>query len=355
MNSFNNIQNKLEQFIRKFYTNELIKGAILFFAIGLLYFIVTLLIEYALWLNPIARTILFWTFIIVELALLLKFIAFPLAKLFKLQNGINFEDASKIIGNHFPEVNDKLLNVLQLHSDKTKSELLLASIDQKSMELQPVPFKLAVNFKNNLKYLKYAAIPVVILLISLFTGHFDWFSDSYKRVVNYQIAYEPPAPFKFYVVNENLNALENKDFKLIITTEGNVIPNSAQITHNNETYYLKQNNPGEFEYVFSQLKKGVSFNLFANNVTSKSYTIEVLKVPTLLSFDMFLDYPSYTKKKDETLKNTQEMRLFLKAQKYRGSFKPNRQILLIYIQKIHYSFLLIMKTFLKLLKHLKAH
>ena len=100
----------------------------------------TLLIEHTLWLNPTARTVLFWAFVFVELALLLRFIAFPLAKLFKLQNGINYEDASKIIGNHFPEVNDKLLNVLQLHNNNTKSELLLASIDQKSIELKPFPF-----------------------------------------------------------------------------------------------------------------------------------------------------------------------------------------------------------------------
>ena len=196
MTNFENIQDKLEQFIRKFYTNELIKGFILFFAIGLLYFLATLLIEYALWLNPTARTILFWVFIAVELALLLRFVAFPLAKLFKLQKGIDYEDASKIIGNHFPEVNDKLLNVLQLQNDKQKSELLLASIDQKSLELKPIPFKLAINFNNNVKYLKYAAIPIVVLLLSMFTGHFNWFSDSYQRVVNYQTAFEPPAPFQ---------------------------------------------------------------------------------------------------------------------------------------------------------------
>ena len=145
MSNFKTIQVKLEQFIRKFYTNELIKGVILFFAIGLLYFLATLLIEFALWLNPAARTVLFWLFIVVELALFFRFIAFPLSKLFKLQKGINHEDASIIIGNHFQEVSDKLLNVLQLHKDKTNSELLLASIDQKSAELQPIPFKLAIN------------------------------------------------------------------------------------------------------------------------------------------------------------------------------------------------------------------
>ncbi|WP_339895662.1 DUF4175 family protein [uncultured Algibacter sp.] len=304
MNNFKDIQSKLESFIRRYYTNELLKGAILFFAIGLLYFLFTLFIEHILWLNTTSRTVLFWLFIAVELGLLIKFIFIPLAKLFKLQKGINYEVASKIIGKHFPEVNDKLLNVLQLNENTSKSELLLASIDQKSSELKPIPFKLAVNFKNNIGYLKYAAIPIAILLLTFFTGNFDWFNDSYKRVVHYKTAYEPPAPFQFFVVNESLDAIENKDFKLIVKTTGEVTPESAQIIYNDETYFLQQKAVGEFEYVFTQPKDPITFQLLANDVTSKPYTIDVVETPSLLSFEMVLDYPGYTKKKDEILKST---------------------------------------------------
>tara|TARA_R110002073_G_scaffold791_12_gene5766 strand:- start:333 stop:3755 length:3423 start_codon:yes stop_codon:yes gene_type:complete len=304
MNNFKDIQSKLESFIRRYYTNELLKGAILFFAIGLLYFLFTLFIEHILWLNTTSRTVLFWLFIAVELGLLIKFIFIPLAKLFKLQKGINYEVASKIIGKHFPEVNDKLLNVLQLNENTSKSELLLASIDQKSSELKPIPFKLAVNFKNNIGYLKYAAIPIAILLLTFFTGNFDWFNDSYKRVVHYKTAYEPPAPFQFFVVNESLDAIENKDFKLIVKTTGEVTPESAQIIYNDETYFLQQKAVGEFEYVFTQPKDPIIFQLLANDVTSKPYTIDVVETPSLLSFEMVLDYPGYTKKKDEILKST---------------------------------------------------
>ncbi len=307
LNNFTTIQEKLEQFIRRYYTNELLKGAILFFAIGLLYLLFTLFIEYVLWLNPTARTILFWVFVFVELLLFVKFIAIPLARLFKLQKGINFEDASKIIGQHFPEVNDKLLNVLQLKSrniETDNSELLLASIEQKSAELQPIPFKLAVNFHKNVKYLKYAAIPVLVLLLIYITGHFNLFSDSYERVVNYKTAYEPPAPFQFFVVNERLQAIENKDYKLLVKTTGTVIPENAQIHYNGETYFLQQTAPGQFEYLFSQPKDAIDFNLSANSVTSKAYILDVVKVPTLVNFEMVLDYPSYTNKPDEILKST---------------------------------------------------
>jgi len=304
LSSFRIIQEKLEQFIRRFYTNELIKGAILFFAIGLLYFLITLFIEYVLWLEPTGRTILFWVFVLVELVLFVKFIAIPIAKLFKFQKGINHENASLIIGKYFPEVNDKLLNVLQLKGNKEQSELLLASIEQKSTELKPIPFQLAVNFKKNTKYLKYAALPLVILLISFLSGKINWFSDSYKRVVNYQTAYEPPAPFEFFIVNDKLQALENKAFSLLVVTEGKIAPQDVQITYNDQSYFLKKLPTGEFKFEFQHPKTDIEFRLKSNQVTSRPYTLSVIETPSLLGFDMILDYPYHTNKKDEIIKNS---------------------------------------------------
>ncbi len=304
MEAFNNIQTKLEGFIRKYYTNELIKGTILFFAIGLLYFLFTLFIESVLWLGSTSRTILFWVFVAVEVALIIKFIAIPIAKLLKLQEGINYEDASKLIGKHFPQVNDKLLNVLQLHKDTEKTELLLASINQKSLELTPIPFKLAINFKTNLKYLKYASIPLIIILLTFITGHSNLFSDSFDRVVHYKTAYEAPAPFQFYVLNDDLHTIENRDFKLHVSVSGSVIPESVEILYNNQSYFLQQKSVGEFEYVFSKANNNITFQLTANNITSKPYRLTVIQAPSLLSFDMFLNYPGYINKKPDVLKST---------------------------------------------------
>ncbi len=137
MNNFKEIQLKLIKFINKYYKNELIRGSILFFSFGLLYLFFTLFIEFFLWLPIIARTALFYTFLIVEITLLIKFIIVPITKLYGLQKGISFTYASKIIGKHFKEVDDKLLNVLQLGKSNDQTELLLASIEQKSASLKP--------------------------------------------------------------------------------------------------------------------------------------------------------------------------------------------------------------------------
>ncbi|HLU50796.1 MAG TPA: hypothetical protein VKZ42_01420 [Flavobacteriaceae bacterium] len=304
MSSFQHIQEKLEQFVKKYYVNELIRGGILFFAIGLLYFLATLLIEHYLWLSPAGRTVLFWVFVGVETALFARFILWPLAKLFKLKQGIDSYQASQIIGNHFPEVSDKLVNVLQLRQNSQQSELLLASIEQKSQELQPIPFVKAISFKKNVKYLKFAAIPVLIYLFFFLTGKKDLFSTSYERVVNYNVAYEPPAPFSFYIVNESLQTIENTPFVLQVKTAGEVVPENASIQYNGETYYLQKTGQGSFQHTFLQPSQPIEFQLQANAVTSKPYQLDVIPAPSLLSFEMQLDYPTYTQKKPETLKST---------------------------------------------------
>ncbi|WP_029331396.1 hypothetical protein [Gillisia marina] len=255
MGEFDVIKQKLKAFIRRFYLNELLKGSILFLSVWLLYIILILLIEYFFWLSPPYRSVLFWVFILFSGILLFRFILWPLAKLFKLSKGIDLTDASILIGKHFPEVNDKLLNVLQLKSSAEQSDLLLASISQKSRELSPIPFKRAVNYRTSLRYLKYAAFPVLIILAIIFTGNSSIFSESYTRVVHYNTAYEPPAPFYFMINANELIVEEGKDFNLEVQTVGNLVPETVAIHFNEEEYYLKNSSQNTFQYAFEGLKK----------------------------------------------------------------------------------------------------
>ncbi len=304
MEKSNAIYDKLEQFINKFYTNELLRGTIFFVGLGLLYFIFTLFIEYFLWLKPMARTILFWMFIAVELFLLFRFILFPIFKLFKLQKGINFDDASNIIGNHFNEVGDKLTNFLQLSQDKNKSELLLASIDQKANSLQPIPFGNAINFGKNTKYLPLAVIPILFFLFFLLSGKGTILSQSFNRVVHFKQQFLPPAPFVFQVLNQNLQTEQNQDFLLKVKTIGNIVPENTMIFIGDESYFMESNKAGEFQFVIPKPKGNINFHLEANEVSSNDYELSVVTVPSIVNFQMQLNFPGYLTKKAEVINGT---------------------------------------------------
>lgn len=298
------IYQKLEAFIRKYYTNELIKGIIFFFGLGLLYFLFTLSIEYFLWLKPNARTVLFWVFILVELVLLIRLILFPVFKLVKLQKGIDYQQASEIIGNHFNEVGDKLTNFLQLAQNTAQSELLLASIQQKSIELQPIPFTNAVNFKANKKYLPWAVVPIVCIFFFYATGNGSVLFQSFNRVVHFNTAFAPPAPFQFQILNTTLTTEENKDFTIRVRTEGKVVPEKTMIFFNNESYYMETVRTGEYKYTITHPKQDLTFHLEANEISSNEYQLQVIAVPSITNFEMQLRFPSYLKKKPETLQGT---------------------------------------------------
>ncbi|MFH6950181.1 hypothetical protein ACHRV6_16930 [Flavobacterium sp. FlaQc-51] len=301
------IYQKLEAFIKKYYTNELIKGSLLFIGFGLLYFLFTLFIEYFLWLKPLGRTLLFWIFISVEVFLLFRFILFPIFKLFKLQKGIDYNQASTIIGNHFTEVSDKLTNFLQLSASENStesSELMLASIEQKANSLQPIPFGNAINFKNNRKYLPLAIIPILLFAVFYISGNSNVISQSLNRVVHFNATFLPPAPFKFVVLNQNLQTEQNKDFVIKMESVGNVVPENVMIHIGNESYFMESSQPGKFEFKIEKPVSNVEFSFEGNSVSSEEYELKVITVPSIANFEMVLNFPSYLKKKSETIQGT---------------------------------------------------
>ncbi|MGV6845866.1 MAG: DUF4175 family protein, partial [Lutibacter sp.] len=210
---------------------------------------------------------------------------------------------AKIIGTHFKEIDDKLLNTLQLFKNEKQSDLLLASINQRSKLFLNIPFKKAVNFKFNLKYLKYAVLPLFILLLIFFSGKAIKFKKSFSRVVHYNLAYVKPAPFKFKI-KDSLEVIEGKNYKLQIETIGDELPEDAKIIYNQKQFDLQKIRTGLFEFNFNQVQKDIAFFIIANNYKSDNYNLNVLIKPSIIDLKMLLVYPKYIHKKNNVITNT---------------------------------------------------
>lgn len=281
----------------------LIKGVLLFLVLGLLFFVVVMGVEYVLWLNSTGRFILLLVFIGVEAFLLYKYIATPLFYLFKLRRGISNKEASLLIGMHFPNVGDKLYNLLDLAEDKNQSELLLASIAQRSERLHPVPFVKAVDFSENLRYAKYLVVPFLIFGLIWLSGNLSSFFGSANRVVNYDMAYEPPAPFSFKLLSNKLDVLDTEALTLELTTVGEVRPKAVYISIEGKESVLPQEN-GIYQYTFTPPLKQTDFYFTANGVRSQEYRLNALRTPSIQDFKVKLNYPNYTNRSSEVLKGT---------------------------------------------------
>lgn len=310
-NSENILIQKLDEFIRRYYKNQLIKGTLYSSGILLAAFLSVIFLEYFGEFNTIVRGVLFFSFLSSTLFVLAKYIATPLLKLNKIGNVISYDQAAGIIGNHFTNVQDKLLNVLQLQNNKLLSgsdELLLASINQKINELKPVPFTTAVDINENKKYLKYV-LPLLILTTGVCIIWPQIVSKSTQRLVHYQTYYEKEMPFQFNIQNKNLQALQTQDYDLEVKVTGEQLPNEVFININGIEYKLEKQNNTSFKYTFSNLQSNTTFQLDAAGFTSKEYELKVLPKPTLMQFNLQLIYPAYLNKPNENIANTGDLQI----------------------------------------------
>lgn len=309
MSTYGALIGKLDEFIRKYYKNQLIRGLLYTVAIVVSGYLAISLLEYFAHLPPLGRTILFWSFIGATAYILTRFIALPLFRINRIGKIITHEQAAEIIGRHFANVQDKLLNVLQLHKEGSGTgasrELVEASINQRIKELRPVPFTSAIDLRQNRRYVKWALLPLLIIIVIVFTNA-NVLTESTDRLVNHSTYFEEQAPFTFNIESK-LEAVENEDFALDLKLTGEEIPAAVTLLVDGNEYLMTKENTIDFNYVFRNVQSEKSFRFSADGFTSKEYILKVLPNPIVLNFDAELKFPAYTGKKNETVRNTGDL------------------------------------------------
>ncbi len=295
---------KLNRFIRKYYTNQLIRGSLLFLGVNLFLFIVFNVLESQFYFSGTTRKILFYSGLLIAFSSFLYWIVLPVIRMLQLGKTISHDDAARIIGNHFPEVRDKLLNILQLarQSSGADNDLLFHSIEQKTNDIKLVSFPRAIDLSQNRKYLKYALPPLLLLIVLLFSAPSIITDSSYRLFHNNQ-EFEREAPFSFVLQNTDLSLPQFEDIVITMQTEGSVQPQEAFIMVDNFQYKMQKDASGGFSYTLNNVANNTDFSFSANGFTSASYTVEVLKKPSLDRMNVELDFPSYTGMQDKSLLN----------------------------------------------------
>lgn len=297
---------KIDDFIRKFYLNKLVRGAIWLSGIFLLSYLFLIVSEYYSYFSINTKTILFYSFIFTQLILAWFLTGKHLVAYLHLGKIINHEQASEIIGAHFPDVKDKLINTLQLKKQSDlgnqNNALLEASINQRIASLKPIPFVKAVRISENKKYLQYALFPMAIVIVIAFAAP-SILTDGTERLINHNVFYKKKAPFDFDVTNKSLNVTQGDDFELKVKLSGDQVPQDIYLEDGVNTFKLNKSDIINFNYQFKNLQSNKTFRLKAGEFYSDEYTINVKSKPVLISYSAFFTYPAYINKQAEVVQN----------------------------------------------------
>ncbi len=300
---------KLDEFIRKYYLNQLLRGSLYTVGTVLGLFILFNVLEYYFYFSTSVRTAMLWSFLLVAGAALYKWVALPLMHYFRLGKIISHEQAAQIIGAHFSDVKDKLLNILQLKQQANNAiytELIHASIEQKSEEIKLVPFKAAIDLSKNRKYLRYA-LPPVLLLLFLLLGAPNIIQEGTMRLWNSTKKFEKPAPFRFVLNTNELRAVQFTDFVLEVGVEGSALPSELLIEVGSVQYRLSKEAPNRFTYTFANVQRDITFRLFGGGVESDDYTMRVVRRPSITAFRVKVQFPAYIGRAEEELVNVGDL------------------------------------------------
>lgn len=297
---------KINDFIRKYYKNRIIKGS--FITVGALAgsFLSLVILEYYFYLNPFAKTILFFSYFIFAAFLFTKKILIPAFQFLEIGKHLTPKQAAGIIGNHFKDIEDKLLNTLQLIElnldDSKETSLLKASIIQRTNQLKIFEFNQIINIRNTIKIFKYSLLPLLfIILLLLFTP--STISDPTSRIINFQKQYNKPLPFNINILNKNLVAIQQQDFELNLKADGAEVPLDIYVNYDGVDYKMKRNKNSIFSYTFKTIQNSVDFYIKTDSYLYDRYTIRVFPKPVILAFNLKITFPPYLNKPEEINEN----------------------------------------------------
>jgi hypothetical protein len=296
---------KLDQFIRRYYLNKIIRGGLLLSALLLASYLLVATSAFYGDLSSLWRGVLFYGFIALNGGVLVQLVLLPLLRQQGVIKRMTYREAAVLIGEHFPEVKDKLLNTIDLHDlpgDVGSRNLLLASIEQRTFQLQPVPFLQMIDFGKNRKYLRFLLPVAGVFLVVLFAAP-SVIKEGGARVLQYQQYFAPIAPFDFILENEVLVVEKAADLELKLRTTGSEIPQQVYVEYQDYAYRMEGVKKGSFAYNLKNIQKTTRIRFKANKFYSPWYEVKVVPKPLVNDFEVQLQYPSYLGKTNERLQN----------------------------------------------------
>lgn len=309
--NFNILVDKLNSFKLKYYAFRLIKGTLTTLLLVLLVYTVFSVTEYFVYLSSDVRKIVFFGFLVFTGLLLFQYVVLPLLRMLSIVKTIDLKSTTKIIQNHFTNIEDKLLNIIELNDlprNQYSNELILASIDQKIEQLKIFDFNEAIQFKNIKIIIIYFIISTLISVGIFFTNK-NVFIDSTNRLIHYNTVFTKPAPFNFKLHNTDLSVKKGDSYLIKVQVEGSEIPEIVYINIEGNNYLMKTTSAGSFEYELVSVINGVNFFFTDLKYNSENYHLQLLPKPGITRFKTTVVPPAYTGLQTMVLENIGDLQI----------------------------------------------
>lgn len=307
---FTIVELKLIQFIRKYYLNKLIKGVLYTLISFILLSAFLLVIEYFSFLSVFKKSVFLSVYLLIQLAVFIIYIVFPFLGFIGVRIKVTRRKINQIIVSHFPEIKDKLWNLIELNegeiNNNVSEDLVLASIEQRIQSIKNFKFSDAVNVRDNLKLL-YIFIGIVFISFVIGISSPSLIREPGNRLIHFTQKFTKPSPYHYTILNKINKVGKGEDYKLRVKIDANKDYQNVLLRFGDNVYLMKQDSTNYFSYQFKNINNSIEFAFQIEDFISEEYNLNVLPKPLLSSFNVTIKKPKYTNLKNDTYENITEL------------------------------------------------
>lgn len=322
MAGFEQIESQLNLLRRQENKISVLDGILKLTAVAIFSVFLFAAIEAIAFSGPAVRVALLVGLAAVTVAAAVYFVLLPVLRFFHVLSGIRDIELARQVGRRYPEVKDRLANVIELcHGGKTvggsyySTDLIQAAVSEIEEIVRFLDFKAAASFDRLRKAgttAAYVVVPVVIL--SVVFGH--PLMDAGARLLHPLSSFQKPVPFTLEVHPGNTEILKGAsvEFKVVPKLQdGKKMPDRVSLlvreigvnTYREE--FLKREG-NSFSLVLSGLRQSAYYYASAevrsrsdDPIISDQYFITVVNRPLVKNLRVQLNFPAYSRLQNRSL------------------------------------------------------
>ncbi len=300
---YDEIHRRLAAVRRKQNTAAVIHGAAFSGALFLTAVLLALIGEEIINFSVGGRTVLFWTLVLLALALFLWRIGRPLGRLAEILHGESDLETARDVGRRIGCVNDRLVNALQLLAEGDarriySGDLVDAALADLRADCEGIDFTSAVDRAGTplTGRLLAAAFLSCVLLFALFPTAFFGAAD---RLLHFNEAYAAASPFRFVVEPGSREIIKGETVPIRVRVTGEN-PGEVSIAFRRrgdlayEEAVLRADGAGEYHHQFPPVTETTEYYIHARGIRGDDYTLTVIDRPLVRQLRITVLPPAYS-------------------------------------------------------------